>query len=124
MLNLNSVIIFSENPQTLVNYYSQVLQKTPEWKGEVGEFQGFRVGDGYLVIGPHDKVAGKNQNPERIMFNLETEDVAGEFQRLKEIEGSQVIAEPYHPSEDPKIWLSTLADPDNNYFQLGSPMEF
>lgn len=122
MLNLNSIILFSENPEVLVDFYSKVLEKEPEWSGEVGEFMGFKVGDGYLVIGPHDEVHGKNKNPERIMFNLEIEDVAGEFKRIKGIDGIKVIAEPYHPAEDPGNWLATFADPDNNYFQLASPM--
>lgn len=124
MLNLNSLLIFSSDPENLVKFYSEVLQKEPDWKGEVGEFKGFKVGDGFLTIGPHDKVLGKNPNPERMMFNLETEDVAGEFARIKEITGAQVITEPYHPEEASDTWITTIADPDNNYFQLVSPMNF
>jgi hypothetical protein len=32
-------------------------------------------------------------------------------------------AEPYNPAEDPKGMIATFADPDNNYFQLVTPME-
>lgn len=122
MLNLNSMLLFSENPQSLVDFYAKILEKEPDWKGEVGEFAGFQIGACHLVIGPHDKVTGKSQNPERIIFNFESEDVSGEFERIKGL-GVEVIQEPYHPEEAKEMWLATFADPDGNYFQLASPMK-
>lgn len=119
MLNLNSILVFSENPTKLVDFYKKVLQKDPDWSG--GDFQGFQVGDGSIAIGPHDKVQGKNTNPERMMFNLETSDVAGEFKRIEGL-GATVITKPYQPGEEPTMWVATFADPDGNYFQLVSPM--
>jgi predicted enzyme related to lactoylglutathione lyase len=56
------------------------------------------------------------------MFNFETNDVQGEFKRMKGL-GAKVIAEPYHPADDQDMWIATLADPDGNYFQLISPMK-
>jgi predicted enzyme related to lactoylglutathione lyase len=120
MLNLSSLLLFSENPSQLIDFYKKILQEDPKWSG--GDFKGFSVGSALLIIGPHDKVHGKNQNSERIIFNFETDDVAGEFQRMKE-EGATEIAAPYHPGEDPEMDLATLADPDGNYFQLNSPMK-
>lgn len=120
MLNLNSIVVFSANPKVLVDFYSKILGKDPEWRG--GNFCGWQVGVGQLVIGPHDKVKGKSTNPERIMFNLETADVKGEFARIKNL-GAKTIAEPYHPGEEPEMWLATFADPDGNYFQLASPFK-
>lgn len=120
MLNLNSLLIFSDNPKVLLDFYKKVVGKDPNWTG--GDFAGFKIGDGYLMVGPHDKVKGKNKTPERLMFNLQTEDVKGEFTRIKKL-GAQVIAEPYQPGEEPSMWLATFADPDGNYFQLASPME-
>lgn len=120
MLNLNSVIVFSENPKNLVEFYKKVFAKVPEWTG--GGFVSWKVGVGYFTIGPHDKVHGKSTSPERIMFNFETADVSGEFERIKGL-GAQVIATPYQPSEAPDMWLATLADPDGNYFQLETPMK-
>ena len=67
-------------------------------------------------FGPHDKIHGKNATPERVMFNFETKDVKGEFERIKKL-GAAVVAKPYHPTEDPKGMITTFADPDNNYFQ-------
>lgn len=118
MLNLKSIIIFSDNPSKLVEFYKKVLQKEPDWSG--GDFHGFQVGDGALSIGPHDKVHGKSQNPERIIFDFETTDVKGEFERIKGL-GAVVVAEPYQPGEEPGMWIATFADPDGNYFQITTP---
>ena len=119
MMSLNSLIIFSENPKKLVDFYKDVLQRDPDQKG--GDFTGFQAGCGWLMIRPHDKVHGKNMNPERAIFNLETPDVEKEFMRLEKM-GVKSIMKPYHPMEMPEMTLATLADPDGNYFQLASPM--
>ncbi|MGH7203781.1 MAG: VOC family protein [Candidatus Levyibacteriota bacterium] len=120
MLNFNSILLFSEDPHALVEFYKKVFDTKPGWSG--GDFTGFKVGDGFITIGPHDKVSGQNANPERIMFNFETKDVQEEFDRIKEV-GAKVIADPYHPGEEKEMWIATLADPDGNYFQLVSPMK-
>jgi predicted enzyme related to lactoylglutathione lyase len=117
-LNLNSVMISSEDPKALVDFYTKVLGE-PGWTG--GEFVGFQAGSGYLVIGPHSEVKGRNEMPGRFMFFLETEDVEGEFKRLKGL-GVQVQQEPYSPGENAEGTLATLIDPDGNFFQLASPM--
>lgn len=123
MLNFNSALIFSENPSALVEFYKKVFQADPSWSG--GEFHGFTLGSGALVIGPHDKVKGKSAKPERIMLNFETADVKGEFDRIKGL-GVTIVQEPYHPGEDShdgSSQVATFADPDGNYFQLMSPMK-
>jgi predicted enzyme related to lactoylglutathione lyase len=120
MLSLNSLLLFSEAPKKLVDFYRQVLAREPKMQEE--EYSGFEVGASALVIGPHSKVHGQSKNPERIMFNFETNDVQGEFKRMKGL-GAKVIAEPYHPADDQDMWIATLADPDGNYFQLISPMK-
>lgn len=120
MLNFNSLLLFSENPKGLADFYKKVFESEPAWSG--GDFVGFEVGGGEFMIGPHDKVRGKNSNPERIMFNFETEDVKGEFERIKGL-GAGVVAEPYNPKEDPDGVLATFADPDGNYFQIASPFK-
>lgn len=63
---------------------------------------------------------GPNPQPGRLIWNLETPDVRGEFERLKAA-GATVVQEPYQPDEDPEGWIATFSDPDDNYFQLVSP---
>lgn len=120
MLKLNSLLIGSDDPKKLAQFYGEVLQAKPGWEGD--EFVGYQAGDSYLMLGPHDKVHGKSTNPERLLFNFETADVAKEFDRIKAIEGADVIQEPYHPGPSKEMLLATFADPDGNYFQLATPM--
>ncbi len=117
MLNFNSILLSSENQKELVEFYKKVFDKKPDM--DEGGYAGFLVGSCFFGIGSHDKVKGKSQSPERILFNFEAKDVKGEFERIKEI-GAKVIAEPYEMSG---AWIATLADPDGNYFQLMTPWE-
>ena len=119
MLNLNSIMIGSDDPKGLTEFYTKLLGK-PGW--EDSSYSGWQAGDGMLMIGPHSEVKGSNEMPGRIMVNFETPDVKGEFDRLKAL-GATVQHEPYQPGPaGGEMWLATLADPDGNYFQLASPM--
>lgn len=118
-LNLSSVMLGSEDSKKLADFYSTVLgAPNPEWSDESNGWFGFQAGSGGMAIGPHSEVKGKNQQPGRIMINLETPDVKSEFERIKE-SGAKVVAEPYEPGEG--MLLCTFEDPDGNYFQLSSP---
>lgn len=121
MLNFNSILLFSENPQRLAEFYKQVVGKDP-----VMEQDGYctlEAGACYLTFGPHDKVSGKSTNPERIMMNFEAEDVQAEFDRVKAIAGATVIKDPEAMDEENKYFIGTLADPDGNYLQIVSPFD-
>ncbi len=118
MLKFNSILLFSQNPQKLSEFYKKIFGKNPDM--EEGGYFGFALGSGFITIGPHDKVRGKNLNPERIMINFESENVEKEFERIKDL-GAKVIAEPYHPENDENYTIATLEDPDGNIFQLNSP---
>lgn len=120
MLNFNSVLLFSENPQQLAGFYQQILGVSPMWQQD--DYSSFQAGSGVITIGPHDKVHGQNPNPERILLNFETDDVQGEFNRIKSLQAT-VVKEPYNPGEQPGMQIATFADPDGNYIQLVSPMK-
>jgi len=119
-MNLNSILIGSEDPKRLAEYYTKLFGK-PTWEDD--SYTGWQLGTGFMSVGPHDQVKGKNQSPGRILWNLETPDVKSEFDRLREA-GGIVVQEPYVPGPDPgvEMWIATFADPDGNYFQLMSPM--
>ena len=120
-MKLSNVMIGSENPKTLGEFYTKVFGN-PGWQHD--DWYGFDIGGSYLLIGPHSEVHGKNDSPGRIMMAIATEDVRAEFARLKDL-GVEVIAEPYQPDKDrdANVWLTTFADPDGNYFQLMIPMK-
>jgi predicted enzyme related to lactoylglutathione lyase len=88
-----------------------------------GGYTSWQIGDGWLAIGPHDEVKGANAHPGRIIWNMETADVRGDFERFRD-NGATVVREPYDPSGDEPsgMLIATFADPDDNYFQLMSPM--
>jgi predicted enzyme related to lactoylglutathione lyase len=117
-MNLNSVMIGSDDPKGLAEYYSKLFG-TPVW--DDSGFSGWQLGTGFLTVGPHDQVKGKNKEPGRILLNIETPDVKGKFDELKAA-GAKVVQEPYQPGDGQEMWVATFADPDNNYFQLMSPM--
>jgi predicted enzyme related to lactoylglutathione lyase len=118
-MNLNSILIGSEDPGPLRDYYAALFGE-PSWEG--GGYVGWQIGSGGVTIGPHDQVKGKNSHPGRVIWNIESPDVIGDFDRFKAA-GAIVVREPYHPGEAPEAWIATFADPDDNYFQLVSPME-
>jgi predicted enzyme related to lactoylglutathione lyase len=121
MLNLNSIMVGTEHPKELAEFYAKIFGKQPDMVD--GDWSGFSVGSTFFSIGFHDKVHGKSTQPERMIFNLETKDVKGEFERMKAA-GATVIKEPYSMSNDEtEASIATLADPDGNYFQLMTPWE-
>lgn len=117
-MNLNSILIGSEDSQRLTDYYAGLFGK-PVW--EEGGFTGWQIGSGWITVGPHDQVKGKNAHPGRVIWNIETSDVKGEFERLRGA-GATVVQKPYQPGGAPEMWIATFSDPDDNYFQLVSPM--
>jgi predicted enzyme related to lactoylglutathione lyase len=117
-MNFNGILIGSEDPKRLAEYYTRLFGK-PTW--DDGGYIGWLIGSGGISIGPHDQVKGRNAHPGRIIWNIESQDVKGDFQRFKAA-GAMVVREPYTFEQAPGSWIATFADPDDNYFQLVSPM--
>ncbi len=119
-MNFNSILIGSADPERLTEYYSRLFGEPAFAEGG---YTGWQIGSGWVTIGPHDQVSGKNAQPGRLIWNVETADVRGEFERMKAA-GAIVVREPYTMDEDATDsgFIATFADPDDNYFQLMSPM--
>jgi len=117
-MDFNSVLIGSEDPARLVEFYRRLFGE-PVVADE--SYSTWQLGSGFVSVGPHSQVTGKNAHPGRLIWNIETTDVKGEFERLKAA-GATVIAEPYSFEGMPDSWIATFADPDDNYFQLMTPM--
>jgi len=118
-MDFNGILIGSEDPKALSDYYRKLFGE-PGW--DDGGYTGWMIGSGGITIGPHDQVKGKNAHPGRIIWNMTSDDVKGDFERFKAA-GATVIREPYTFEEAPGSWIATFADPDDNYFQLMSPMD-
>ena len=118
-MDFNSILIGSEDPKRLTDYYAKLFGE-PTFAD--GGYTGWQIGVGWVTIGPHDQVSGRNPQPGRLIWNIETADVKGEFERFKAA-GATVVKEPYGPGDESDEGLiATFADPDDNYFQLMSPM--
>jgi predicted enzyme related to lactoylglutathione lyase len=118
-MDFNSILIGSDDPGRLAEYYTRLFGE-PGWSD--GGFTGWQIGSGSVTVGAHSDVHGPNAQPGRIIWNIETPDVRGEFDRLRAA-GAIVVREPYGFDGAPEdALIATLADPDGNYFQLMSPM--
>ncbi len=122
-LNLNNIMLGSEDSKRLADFYGQILgTANPDWSDPENGWFGFHAGDGTIAIGPHSEVHGRNASPGRIMLNFSTTDVKGEFERVKAL-GAEVVAEPYEPGGGEGMMMCTFADPDGNYFQFSPPWD-
>jgi predicted enzyme related to lactoylglutathione lyase len=120
-MNLNGILIGTDDPQRLVDFYTKLFGE-PAWSD--GGFTGWMIGSGWVTIGAHSEVSGRNAHPGRVIWNIESTDVKGDFERFRSA-GARVIAEPYgaDDGDETQGYIATFADPDDNYFQLMSPME-
>ena len=119
MLNLNSVMIGTKQPQLLAGFYEKVIGKPADMVDRENGFFGWQVGSAYFSVLEHSEMDGNTKDPGRVILNFETTQVKEEFERIRAM-GGAVIREPYEMGGG---WVATLADPEGNYFQLVTPME-
>lgn len=122
-------MIGSHRPEVLAKFYKEVFEKDADMHD--GNWWGWKVGTSFLNVGEHSDVTGSAKEPQRIILNLETDDVKKEYERIKKIEGITIVKEPYGMTQDGEetsavdspFWIATFADPDGNYLQLMTPWE-
>ena len=119
ILGLEAVLLFSQNPRKLADFYREKVGLKQTMEMEIGEgeeaFSFDMKGSANLYIAHHSKVKGKNNQPERTMFNLEVDDIEKEVKRLKD-KDVKLIQDIYHVENYGMI--ATFEDVDGNYFQF------
>jgi len=117
---IESIILFSESAKRLAKFYREVVGLKQTMAAEMGEnnenYFGFKIGKGpELGVMDHSKVKGTNKNPERMIFNLEVDDIKKEAKRLIRAKAKKV-QDIYHV--EGYGYIATFADVDGNYFQI------
>ena len=109
----DGVTLWSQDMNNLLPFYRDVLGlKVADL---TKDFAVFGEGDApSLRLGTHSEVHGRNADPARHMVAFDTDDISGDWKRLKAA-GVEFI-------EDPKDYdgmrIATLKDPEGNLIQL------
>lgn len=120
MLNFNSIMIGSAQPKVLGEFYEKVFGRKADMSD--GDWFGWQVGSSFFNVGEHSEIKGESKEPQRIMLNLETDEIEKEYERIKS-SGAEVVKELYEMDGMTGMWIATFSDPDGNYFQLMTPWE-
>jgi uncharacterized glyoxalase superfamily protein PhnB len=123
------ILIWSEDPDKLMEFYRDVLgleiaEKVDlPAKNEVGADYGYQMKSGdinVVWIGRHSEVKGKSKEPVRIMHNLKTDEVQKWYEKVKAA-GCEILQAPAltpFATEENPIYVSTWLDPDGNCWQF------
>lgn len=110
---INGVIIWTQNLDKLLSFYTEILGL--QLNSNHGDFVSFKWGNMRLNIGTHSEIFGVNKEPNRLMINLEVDDIQNEFSQL-ESKGVIFISQPTRQRWGG--WVCTFLDPDQNILQL------
>lgn len=119
--DIESLTLFSENAKALANFYKDKVGLKLTMEAEVGEENGnlfgfeFSKGKTGLYIMDHSKVSGRQKEPERIIYNLEVDNIKEDVRKLDEAKVKK-IQDIYHMQG--YGYIATFEDLDGNYFQL------
>jgi lactoylglutathione lyase len=113
---VNSVVIWTEDVKKLADFYRDTLGLKVSDAGD--EFAMFDLAGGpQLALGLHSEVKGKSKEPDRVMVNLDVDDIQADYERLK-AKGVQFVRPPSPEPADQGMIIATLQDPDGNTLQL------
>ncbi len=118
--NISTILIWSEHYKQLADWYQDVFNLKvnehlthPQDTGILFEFPN---GLPMLWIGQHSQIKGTNNDPVRIMFNINVDSVRIAYEYLK-TKNVTCIAPPFKAPTFDK-WFATFSDPDGNTFQI------
>ncbi|MBI3341871.1 VOC family protein [Candidatus Curtissbacteria bacterium] len=116
---LESILIGSQKASKLADFYTKTvgLKKGSTWVNDENGEEGIElfVGKQGIYVMDHSKVKGKAKDPNRVILNIEVDDVEKETKRLKKAK-VKVVQDVYHMEGYGLI--ATFADPEGNYFQF------
>ena len=116
--------LFSENPDKLVKFYTDVLGMKITNKLELPKDYGYALEvapDWSIWLAQHSEVKGYNKDPYRHFINLYTDEVQDYFEKVKNVPGVKILQEPtpmsnFNPEET--RYVCTILDPEGNCLQF------
>lgn len=118
------IALFSENPDLLVNFYTQVLGFKQTAKVDTEEDYGYsiEVAPGYKIwIAKHSEVIGKSAQPFRAVLSIYVEDIKAYFNKVSKEASAKIIEQPNLVCQGVKgeeRYIGAFLDPDGNCIQL------
>ncbi len=116
---IEGILIGSQSAKKLADFYKNKVGLKVTFEAVMGddneEAYLFEMKGAGLYITDHSQVKGKNTNPNRVIFNLNVDNIEKEVKRLDK-EKVKKIKDIYHIEGYGKI--ATFEDVDGNYFQL------
>ena len=116
---IEGILIGSQRAKKLADFYKNKVGLKVTFEAVMGddneEAYLFEMKGAGLYITDHSQVKGKNTNPNRVIFNLNVDNIEKEVKRLDK-EKVKKIKDIYHIEGYGKI--ATFEDVDGNYFQL------
>lgn len=116
---VESLTLFSENAKKLAEFYQKKVGLSLTTDAELGDKDqlfGFEMsqGSGFYIV-DHSKVKGRSKEPDRVIFNLEVDNIEDAVKKLDQ-QGVKKVQDTYHVEGYGLI--ATFEDLDGNYFQF------
>lgn len=116
---VESLTLFSENAKKLAEFYQKKVGLSLSTEAELGDKDqlfGFEMsqGSGFYIV-DHSKVKGRSKEPDRVIFNLEVDNIEDAVKKLDQ-QGVKKVQDTYHVEGYGLI--ATFEDLDGNYFQF------
>lgn len=118
---IEGILIGSQSAKKLAYFYKNKVGLKLTFEAVMGEGKDeaevylFEMKGASLYITDHSEVKGKSKNPNRVIFNLDVDNIGKEVKRLGKAKVRK-IKDIYHIEGYGKI--ATFEDVDGNYFQF------
>ncbi len=123
MFTAYRILIFSENPDKLMQFYRDILGLELEKKLDIPNDYGymFQVNkDMKIWIGRHSEVHGSSKEPDRMIHNLFTDEVQSWYKKVRDA-GMNIVKKPEltpFATKDNPVYVCTWDDPEGNRWQF------
>lgn len=115
ILGLSGVLVWTDEARfpAMRDFYVDTLGLTP--RSDRPRFVNFDWGAQRLTVSVHEDVSGPNEDPLRLMINLDVDDIHAVATRIE----ANGVTFTRRPEQEPwGGWVATFHDPDGNTVQL------